>query len=125
MMVVLSIEYVLSKEGATSSLLFPEEYLVVTQNIRWLRVNYVVKNIDNLLELPSLPSLPDDKGSLVIANQQGKSIEELQYDSKWHFSLIDNDEGISLERIDYSAATQNKYNWTSAASTAGFATPGY
>jgi hypothetical protein len=106
-------------------LLFPEEYIVITENIGWLRQNYVVKNYENLIELSSLPSLPDDKGTLVIANIHGKSIEEIQYDSKWHFALIDNKEGISLERIDYNVPAQNKNNWTSAASTAGFGTPGY
>ena len=106
-------------------LLFPDEFIVFTENTGWLRQNYVLKTYDNIVNLPSLPSLPDDKGTLVIANVQGKIIEELRYDAKWHFALIENEEGISLERIDYSAPTQNKNNWTSAASTAGFGTPGY
>jgi hypothetical protein len=108
-----------------SYLFFPGEYIVLTENKQWLSQNYVVKNRENIIELSSFPALPDDKGTVVVANTQGTSIEELQYDSKWHFALIDNDEGISLERIDYSQALQNKNNWTSAASTAGFATPGY
>jgi hypothetical protein len=106
-------------------LLFPGEFVVFTENGDWLRQNYIVKNDDNLLELPSLPSLPDDKGTLVIVNRQGVPIEEVQYDSKWHFALLENKEGISLERIDYTMPTQNKNNWTSAASTAGYGTPGY
>jgi hypothetical protein len=111
--------------STTSFFLFPEEYLVLTEHPIWLNQNYTVRNMERLKELSSFPSLPDDKGHIVIADQTGKSIEELQYDSKWHFALIDNDEGISLERIDYSQPVQNKNNWTSAASTAGFATPGY
>jgi len=106
-------------------LFYPEEYIVITENTRWLAQNYIVKNHENILELPSLPTLPDDKGTVILLNQQGKSIEELYYDTKWHFALITDDEGISLERIDYNKPTQNKHNWTSAASTAGFATPGY
>ncbi|MBC7826382.1 MAG: lamin tail domain-containing protein [Chitinophagaceae bacterium] len=106
-------------------LFFPGDYIVITENTRWLSQNYSVKNIDNLLQLPTLPSFPDDKGTIIVANQQGKIIEEILYDSKWHFALLNSHEGISLERIDYSAPTQNKNNWGSAASTAGFATPGY
>lgn len=106
-------------------LFFPGEYLVFTENMQWLRQNYNVKYSDNVIQTTTLPSFPDDKGTLVITNQQGRIIEELQYDSKWHFGLLNNSEGISLERIDYNDQTQNKYNWTSAASTAGFATPGY
>lgn len=106
-------------------LLFPEDFVVFTENTIWLRQHYAVKDYDNLHELPSLPSLPDDQGTLVITDGQGKMIDEIQYDSKWHFALLENKEGISLERIDYSTPTQNKNNWTSAASTAGFGTPGY
>ena len=106
-------------------LLFPEEFLVFTTNEIWLRQNYLVKNFRDVIELSSFPSLPDDMGSLVVINIDNKKIDELRYDSKWHFALINDDEGISLERIDYSVSTQNQNNWTSAASTAGFATPGY
>ena len=72
-----------------------------------------------------MPSFPDDEGGVVLLNLQGKIIDELHYSEKWHFALIDNEEGISLERIDYSKPTQNRDNWTSAASTARFGTPSY
>jgi len=39
--------------------------------------------------------------------------------------LIDNDEGVSLERIDPAGPSQDESNWHSAASTAGYATPTY
>jgi flagellar hook assembly protein FlgD len=39
--------------------------------------------------------------------------------------LIDNREGVALERIDYNAATQSADNWHSAATSAGYGTPGY
>jgi hypothetical protein len=115
----------LTKLSDISYLIFPEQFVVFTSNKRWLRQAFVVKEDNNVLELPSLPSLPDDNGTLVIVNMQGKIIEELRYDSKWHFALIENKEGISLERIDYSMPAQHKDNWTSAASTAGYGTPGY
>ena len=72
-----------------------------------------------------MPSFPDDKGVVVLLNAQGVIVDELRYDAKWHFKLLDNEEGISLERIDYNKPTQSKDNWHSAASTAGFGTPTY
>src|SRR3979409_514700 len=72
-----------------------------------------------------MPSLPDDKGNVLIVNAQGKIIDELNYDAHWHFKLIDNDEGVSLERIDYNKPAQNAANWHSAATSAGYGTPGY
>ena len=72
-----------------------------------------------------MPSFPDDEGVVVLLNAQGRIIDELRYDKRWHLPLIDNEEGIALERIDYNKPTQDKNNWSSAASTVGFGTPSY
>lgn len=106
-------------------LLFPGHFLAFTLEPEWLRQNYFLKNSGDILKLPSFPSLPDDKGTLLILDKHGVPLDELSYDSKWHFALIDNEEGITLERIDPDAATQDRLNWTSAASTSGYGTPGY
>jgi hypothetical protein len=106
-------------------LFFPGEYIVLTENKKWLEQHYHAKNPSQILEVAALPSLPDDKGAIVLMNFQGIIIDELAYDQQWHFALINNKEGIALERIDYSKPTQLKSNWTSAASTSGFGTPTY
>ena len=49
----------------------------------------------------------------------------MKYKDDWHFKLLDNDEGVSLERIDPAGPSQDENNWHSAASTAGYGTPGY
>ena len=61
-----------------------------------------------------MPSFNDDEGHVIILNAQGNIIDELKYDEKWHFKLIDNREGVALESIDYHAPTQNQDNWHSA-----------
>lgn len=111
--------------SAVSRLFFPGEYMVVTEDGAWLQQQYNVKDPAAVIQLSSLPSLPDDKGTLVLIDWQGAPIDELQYDRKWHFSLITDEEGVALERIDYSKPAQDSHNWMSAASTAGFGTPGY
>jgi hypothetical protein len=114
------------KQVCTSSLLlFPGDFLVLTESRRWLQQNYVVKNPSQVLELSELPSLPDDKGVIILLNHEGKIVDELQYNRQWHFPLLNNDDGVSLERIDYNQPTQLSSNWTSAASTLGFGTPSY
>jgi gliding motility-associated-like protein len=72
-----------------------------------------------------MPSLNDDEGTFVLFSKPETIFDELQYNDKMHFTLIDNKEGISLERIDFFRGTNDKNNWTSAASTIGFATPTY
>lgn len=108
-----------------SLLCFPGEFIVITENKKWLQQNYAVKDPGQLIQIDHLPSLPDDKGTIVVMNFQGKVIDELSYEQNWHFPLIDNKEGVALERINYNEPTQEKTNWTSAASTAGFGTPGF
>ncbi|MGI8633946.1 MAG: gliding motility-associated C-terminal domain-containing protein, partial [Segetibacter sp.] len=105
-------------------LCFPGDYVVISNQGSVVKQNYVAKYPDNFIDV-TMPSFPDDQGAAVILNAQGQVIDELQYNAKWHFALIDNEEGVALERIDYNKPTQSKDNWTSAASSAGFGTPTY
>lgn len=105
--------------------IFPGDYVVITEDAAALQKNFLVKNPNNVLVLSSLPSLPDDAGTIVITDVQGLVLDELKYADDWHFDLLANDEGVALERIDPNSPTQNKNNWHSAASTAGYGTPTY
>jgi len=111
--------------SADNRLLFPGEYIVVTEDAFAVKTQYLAKDPAAFAVITAIPSLPDDKGDVLILNGQGKVIDELNYDAHWHFKLIDNDEGISLERIDYNKPTQDAGNWHSAATSAGYGTPGY
>lgn len=104
--------------------LFPGDYYVISENGALVKQGYFAKNPDNFIDV-TMPSFNDDKGDVVLLNAQGRIVDELAYDQSWHFSLIDNAEGISLERVDYNKPTQDKNNWHSAASTVGFGTPSY
>lgn len=111
--------------SAESNLLFPQAYVVITENAGMIQQQYLAKNPDVFIEISAMPSYPDDKGVVVLLNATGAIIDELHYDGKWHFALLDNTEGISLERISYSKPTQDAQNWHSAATSAGYGTPGY
>lgn len=105
-------------------LLFPGEYLAVSENPDWVRSKYTIQNSHAMRQAP-LPSLPNETGSLVLSNAAGEVLDELHYEASWHFSLLNKAEGISLERNSPYLSTQDKHNWLSAASTAGNGTPGY
>lgn len=104
---------------------FPGGYIVVTEDASNLKLQYLVKNEDAVLQLSSLPSFPDDKGTVVLMDLNGDIIDEVSYEDGWHFGLISTDDGVALERIDPVAPSQSKTNWHSAASTAGYGTPTY
>ena len=105
-------------------LLFPKEFMVLTADVAAVKNQYITTNPDAFLELNSMPSFPNDKGNVIILNSQGDIIDEVKYSDKWHFALIHNTKGVSLERIDYDApSVQN--NFHSAATSVGYGTPGY
>lgn len=109
----------------TPWLIFPDDYIVSTENAISLQGNYLVKNPENVLEVSSLPSFPDDNGYVLLLNLQGDVVDEVDYDHSWHFKLIDNEDGVALERIDPDGTSQDPNNWHSAASSAGYGTPTY
>ncbi|HEV2832989.1 MAG TPA: gliding motility-associated C-terminal domain-containing protein, partial [Hanamia sp.] len=63
-------------------------------------------------------------GNVIVLNGQGNIVDEVAYDEKWHFPLIKNTQGISLERINYEGPSLQS-NFHSAATSVGYGTPGY
>jgi hypothetical protein len=111
--------------SADNYLLFPQDFMVITEDPAIVKRDFITQNMDAFVTVPSMPSFNDDEGDVIILNAQGNIIDELKYDEKWHFKLIDNREGVALERIDYNAATQSQDNWHSAATSVGYGTPTY
>ena len=109
----------------TDRAFFPGEYLVLSDDELIVKRKFTAKNLSAFISISSMPSYPDDKGNVVLSDNGGLVIDELAYDDKWHFALINNSEGVALERIDPNAATQNKDNWHSAAKDVGYGTPTY
>lgn len=105
--------------------LFPGDFYAVTADADNLSLNYLVRDPNRILEIPSLPSFPDDEGVVMLINSHGEILDEVSYSEDWHFSLISDPEGVALERIDPLGISNDSYNWHSAASTAGYGTPGY
>jgi len=104
---------------------FPGEHLVETSDPLRLQLFYLVKNPDLVLAVDVPPAFPDDEGDVICLDAQGNILDEVNYKDDWHFKLIDNPEGISLERIDPAGPSNDPRNWHSAASTVGYGTPSY
>lgn len=111
--------------SAENYLLFPQDFMLITEDPAIVKRDFITMNMDAFITVPSMPSYNDDKGDVIILNVQGLVIDELKYEEDWHFKLIDNREGVALERIEYNAATQNPDNWHSAAGSVGYGTPTY
>ncbi len=106
-------------------LLFPQDFIVITESAALVKAAYIAQNPDAFIEITSMPSFNDDESTVIILNAQGNITDQVTYSDKWHFKLIDNKEGVSLERIDYNAASQSADNWHSAATSVRYGTPTY
>ncbi len=104
-------------------IVLPNEFIVITASPENIAQLYFGADKKKMITV-NLPSFNDDKGTCVIADRiTGLRYDEFAYDQKMHFALLDDKNGVSLERIDYNRATSDQTNWTSAAASAGYATP--
>lgn len=101
----------------------PKEYRVLTTNSTDILEHYYVPNKNHLIQSTSLPSMPDDKGSIFIQNEFGEVIDQLEYDKSYHLKWLEEVEGRSLERKQFAEETNVKENWSSATDNVGRATP--
>lgn len=104
-------------------ILKPSSYLVFTSDLNAISMQYLQSN-QNAFFKTSLPSLPDDAGSIGLASERGSVIDHFAYSEKMHSALLKEKEGVSLERISFSELTNDASNWKSANASVGFATPG-
>lgn len=103
----------------------PHEFLIVTNDLFNIKQEYPKALITHFIELSSMPSMPSDKGSVILQDATGQQIDGFDYDEAMHSPLLNSSKGVSLERLKYDAPVQDPNNWFSAASTANYATPGY
>lgn len=105
-------------------LLAPSQFFVFSNDINDLMIQYPAGNSEVYVELSKLPIFGNAKGTVVLVNDEGVIVQRLDYQEGFHYELLKDIDGVSLERVSYSHEVNNPNNWRSAASTVGFATPG-
>ena len=106
--------------------LFPQQYLVLTTNPDVVQNQYYSPYPENFIRMSSLPSYANTRGTVILLRDLDLEVIDLfTYNEKMHYPLLRSYKGVSLERIHFDRKTQDEFNWHSAASTAGYATPGY
>jgi hypothetical protein len=106
-------------------LVFPESYVVISENGAAIKQQYLTTNPKGFLDIVDLPSMNTDDDVVTLSDANFIVIDNLKYTAKMHFPLLVTTKGVSLERIDFNRSTDDKTNWNSASEGAGFATPAY
>lgn len=121
-------------------LIAPQSYVVFTEGPEQVMEQYNIAEGNNFLET-DLPTYDDKEGSVFLyaaydsmyLDQFGnpqiaylvRPLDLLDYTADFHSPLIDDLNGVSLERIDFEKPTNDRNNWFSGATEVGYATPGY
>lgn len=111
--------------GELNIVLLPGEYLALTEDGTDLPQFYPFTRNDRVWKMTDLPSYNNGDGVVVLLFPDGTVADRFAYSEDMHFVLLDDLDGVSLERIDPSRSTDDPTNWNSAAQSQGFATPGY
>ena len=104
--------------------ILPGEYYAITSDPKRISERYFATDPDHLFETGSMPSMPDDKGHLVLYNRELERIDELIYNDDMHYSILSTNEGVALEKTDPRNKSDQKAAWHSATESSGWGTPG-
>ena len=111
------------KEMPINYILMPGEYVLLTEDSASTAAAYNYRNTAVFIEM-DLPTFSNDSATVYVLNPDSLILDAFSYDEDMHFELINDVEGVSLERIDQNTATNNAFNWHSAAEAVGWGTPG-
>ncbi|MCC6841403.1 MAG: lamin tail domain-containing protein [Flavobacteriales bacterium] len=105
-------------------LLLPGQYAAVASDVANVLMNYPLGHADRMLQT-ALPTYNNGSGTVIFLGTLGDTLDLFSYNDDMHFALLDDVDGVSLERVDPDRLTSDNSNWHSAAEAVGFATPGY
>jgi len=103
----------------------PGEYLVLTENKAALIERYPEALPLKILEI-DLPSFNNADGNVTIfleENGERIIVDQMDYDEDMHNAFIDDEEGVSLERVNPTISSAERSNWKSSAASKGYGTP--
>ncbi|NRB61559.1 MAG: lamin tail domain-containing protein [Saprospiraceae bacterium] len=104
-------------------LIFPGQYVALTESVDDLYQKYIIPDSAILVE-NDLPAFDSEEGNATLLSG-AVTLDAVDYTANWHNKLLENERGVSLERISSVLPTQSSGNWTSAAADSGVATPGF
>ena len=103
--------------------LLPDAITVLTPDTSFQKQNYPFHGTGNYIQM-AIPPMNNDVSTIRLFLDSLTTIDSLTYSEKWHFQLLDDKKGKSLERISFDAPSTVSSSWHTASESAGFATPG-
>ena len=99
-------------------ILGPNDLVYLSEDVEFLKQHYPFYGDDNFIEM-NIPNFNNDSSHVYIVDSN-QIIDEVFYSEQMHFTLLEDVDGVSLERI----GLDGEANFVSAASSYNFASPG-
>ncbi len=100
-------------------ILNPKNHVAFTTNKDFLQENY--RQSGNIIQISGLPAYNNDAGTVILLKPDSTVFDRFAYSEKMHSALINNPDGVSLEKVSF---RKNQNRWASASADSGYATPG-
>jgi hypothetical protein len=104
--------------------IIPGTFFTVTTDPGKVIKRYTSSDPESIFKVPSLPSMPDDRGHLLLLNRNLELIDEVIYTDEMQYPLLAGNEGVSLEKIRPEMESNESMNWHSSSESLGWGTPG-
>lgn len=104
--------------------LAPGDYVVFTEDSVSVKSDYLNARAGRFV-ITDLPTYSNESGTVYLVMPDDTVSDSFAYHEDMHFGLINDPDGVSLERLDFNRASDDPGNWHSAAEAEGFATPGF
>jgi hypothetical protein len=111
------------KTVGTNFILKPGAFAVLGKDSSFVKQNYPFHGVGTFVYV-ELPSYNNDSGSVYLFNENQTLLDLVKYSNEWQFPLLDDVDGVSLERLDPNGLSSDGMNWHSAAEAVKFGTPG-
>lgn len=111
--------------SSTGRLLFPGAYLCISSNSENIAQQYLAIDTGNFIDASDMPNYSDNEGIVALLDLALNEIDRLHFYDDWHYAILSDQNGVSLERVNYDYTTQDQNNWHSAAADVHYGTPGY
>ncbi len=117
--------YQMNTVSSGCALLFPDEYLLLTTDTLMIQNQYQPIEKGRWIQMSDFPAFSNEDGVVITCLQDSTVLDRLDYDERMQFALLTSVEGVSLERINPDAKTNQRDNWHSASKYTHWGTPGY
>ena len=101
----------------------PKQLVLFTEDTLATIADYGTNNPSRFVEM-DLPSFPNDSGTVYLLNIDSNTLDKFSYEDDYHFELINDPEGVALERFLLDSNVDPSLAWHSAAENIGWGTPG-